>query len=138
VPGNENSQPGHRGGYGPEHVSVQRQRRDPDSLLSFMTLLVKRYRECPELGRGSFQVLRQPHVSVLAHRFTWDDGSLIAGHNLSAEPQTIPLKLDDCDDTDQLRDGVLPVGSDGSCEVGLEGYGYRWPRTVRPGDRTLN
>jgi trehalose synthase len=130
------------GGFGPEHVNVQRQRRDPDSLLSFMTLLTKRYRECPELGWGSFEVLRQPHASVLAHRCTWDDGSLIAIHNLSAEPRTIPLTLDDCDDTvqlaDQLCDGVLAVGSDGSCEVELEGYGYRWLRIVRPGDRTLN
>ena len=40
------------GGYGPEHVNVEAQRRDPDSLLSFMTLLVRRYRECPELRLG--------------------------------------------------------------------------------------
>ena len=38
------------GGYAPEHVNVEDQRRRPDSLLSFVSLLAKRYRECPELG----------------------------------------------------------------------------------------
>jgi trehalose synthase len=129
------------GGFGPEHVNVQRQRRDPDSLLSFMTLLIKRYRECPELGWGEFEVLDQPHASVLAHRCTWDDGSLIAVHNLSAEPRTLTLRLKDCDDTtrlsDQLCDGVHAVEADGTVAIELEGYGYRWLRVMRAGDRTL-
>src|SRR3712207_4473874 len=43
------------GGFGPTHVNVQAQRRDPDSLLGFITHLVLRYRECPELGWGSFE-----------------------------------------------------------------------------------
>ena len=48
---------------------------DPDSLLSFMKLLIRRQRECPELGWGAFEVLDQPHAEVLAHLCTWDDGS---------------------------------------------------------------
>ena len=55
------------GGFGPEHVNVAAQRRDPDSLLSFITLLVRRYRECPELGWGVFAVLDQPHRAGAAH-----------------------------------------------------------------------
>ena len=56
------------GGFGPEHVNVEAQRRDPDSLLRFVTLLVQRYREAPELGWGELEVLDQPHQAVLAHR----------------------------------------------------------------------
>ena len=66
------------GGYGPEHVNVADQRRQPDSLLAFITLLIRRYRECPELGWGTFDLLEQPHTEVLAHRCTWDDASLVA------------------------------------------------------------
>src|SRR5215217_7578603 len=36
------------GGFGPLHVNVEGQRRDPESLLHFVTMLVQRYRECPE------------------------------------------------------------------------------------------
>ena len=33
-------------GYGPEHVNVADQKRDPDSLWNFMATLIRRYREC--------------------------------------------------------------------------------------------
>ncbi|MDQ1644566.1 MAG: hypothetical protein QOJ50_750 [Cryptosporangiaceae bacterium] len=129
------------GGFSPEDVNVQDQRRDPGSLLNFMTLLTKRYRECPELGWGSFEVLGQPYAEVLAHRCTWDDGSLVAVHNLGSEPRTVPLKLDDCDESvvlaDQLCDGTTPLDGSGSAEIVLDGYGFRWLRVVRPGDRGL-
>ena len=102
------------GGFGPEHVNVSAQRRDPDSLLSFMTLLVRRYRECPELGWGAFAVLDQPHPQVLAHSVTWDDACLVALHNLSADPVTVPLGLAEPQPgtrlVDLLCDGARPRG----------------------------
>src|ERR687886_562448 len=76
------------GGFAPEFVNVADQRRDPDSLLSFMKLLIRRYRECPELGWGEFELLEQPHPSVLAHLCRWDDGTLVPLPNLAAEPCT--------------------------------------------------
>src|SRR3712207_4054749 len=53
------------GGFAPEFVNVADQRPDPGSLLSFLKTLISRYRESPELGRGSFTVLDQPHPPVL-------------------------------------------------------------------------
>ncbi|MBO3101004.1 alpha-amylase family protein [Cellulomonas fengjieae] len=130
------------GGFSPEHVNVADQRRDPDSLLSFIRLLVRRYRECPELGwTPRAEVLDQPHGAVLAHRSTWDDGSLVALHNLGAESVMVPLRLDDCDESvrlvDLLQDGACTVDARGATEVELDGYGYRWLRVVREGDRRL-
>lgn len=130
------------GGYGPDHVNVADQRKDDQSLLAFVQLLVRRYRECPELGWAEeVEVLEQPHAAVLAHRSTWDDGSMIAVHNLSPEPVMVPLQLADCDDAvrlvDLLADGSCDIGADGRAEVELGAYGYRWLRVVRPGTRRI-
>jgi glycosidase len=128
-------------GFAPEYVNVDDQRRDPDSLLAFMSLLIRRYRESPELGWADMTVLEQPCTDVLAHRCSWGDGTMVALHNLGPEPRTVPIRLDDGDDSCRLVD-LLQVGStdmDGSgrAELTLEAYGYRWLRLTRPGDRRL-
>jgi glycosidase len=129
------------GPFGPEHVNVETQRRDPDSLLSFMTLLIRRYRACPELGWGAFEVLDQPDPAVLAHRSTWDDASTVAIHNLSPEATHVSLQLEGCDDAtrliDLLVDGITHPDARGRVELPLEGYGYRWLRVVPPGSTLL-
>jgi trehalose synthase len=130
-----------QGGFGPEHVNVEDQRRDPESMLSFVTRLVQRYREAPELGWGEMELLDQPHTAVLAHRVTQDDSSTVLLHNLGAEPVTVPLKLPDCKEgttlVDQLCDGTTELDLSGRVEIQLDGYGYRWLRCTRPGDRRL-
>jgi trehalose synthase len=129
------------GGYGPEHVNVQDQRADPDSLLNFMRLLIARYRSCPELGWGELEVLEQPHPAVLAHRTTWEDASLVAVHNLSEEAVTVPLKLsgvaDGCHLLDLLQEGSTELSADGTCELQLEAFGNRWLRVHTKEDRRL-
>ena len=129
------------GAYGPEFVNVTHQQRDPDSLLNFVRRLAGTYRDCPELGWGTFEVLEQPNAAVLAHRCSWDDASLIALHNLGPDPAVVPLALggtgDDRELADLLQDGTTPVAADGSCELTLDGYGYRWLRLARPHDRRL-
>jgi glycosidase len=129
------------GGFAPEFVNVADQRRDEDSLLSFMKLLIRRYRESPELGWGGFDLLDQPHREVLAHLCSWDDGALVAVHNLGPEPRTVPLTLEGCDTGHHLEDLLVtqttPVGEDGAVELTLDGYGYRWLRVVGPDSRRL-
>jgi hypothetical protein len=131
-----------QGAYGPEHVNVDAQRRDPGSLLHFVRLLTRRYREAPELGWGSFEVLDQPHRSVLAHRLTWDDASTVALHNLSPDPCAVPLRLRDQPEgtqlVDQLCDGTTELDERGRAELALDGYGYRWLRVIPPGSRRLS
>ncbi|NMR20285.1 alpha-amylase family protein [Cellulomonas fimi] len=129
------------GGFSPEHINVAAQRRDPDSLLSHISLLIRRYRECPELGWAPVKILEQPFREVLAHQCTWDDGSLVALHNLSSEPVVVPLEVEELDGdgelVDLLADGRVQGDEKGRVEVSLEGYGYRWLRVVRPGTRRL-
>jgi glycosidase len=129
------------GGFAPEFVNVAAQRNDPDSLLTFMKLLIRRYRESPELGWGSFEVLQQSCPEVLAHRCTWDDGSLVAVHNLCGEPRLVPLTLEGCDAShrlvDLLQSGETGISDKGAAEIALEGYGYRWLRVVAEDSRRL-
>jgi hypothetical protein len=129
------------GGFSPEFVNVAGQRHDPDSLLSFMKLLIRRYRESPELGWGEFTVLDQPHPSVLAHLCSWDDGALVAVHNLAAEPRRVPLTLEGCGSFHRLVDLLAPgstsVSEKGAVEIALDGYGYRWLRVVADDSRRL-
>lgn len=128
------------GGYGPEHVNVRAQRRDPDSLMSFVRTLVQRYRECPELGWSHAHVLDQPHAAVLALCSQVDDAAVVTLHNLSAEPVTVPVHLPDAPPdarlVDLLQDGEC-VLEDGRADVALDGYGYRWLRVMGPTSRHL-
>jgi glycosidase len=134
-------------GYGPEHVNVADQRRDPESLLSFVQMLVRRYRESPELGWATdVESLDQPHAAVLAHRSTWQDGSTVALHNLGPDAVEVPLHLPDCatDDggapvrlVDLLHDAHWFLDEKGRAVVPLAGYGYAWLRVVRDGARRL-
>ena len=38
---------------------------------------------------------------------------------------------------DLLQEGSTPVSDKGGVELAIEGYGYRWLRVVREGDRRL-
>jgi glycosidase len=129
------------GGFGPDHVNVAQQRTDPDSLLGFVALLIRRYRESPELGWADFTVLDQPHEHVLAHECAWDDRRIVALHNLSPAGCTVPLSLEGCDGdhrlVDLLQDGSTALDDHGRAELTLDGYGYRWLRVLAPGSRRL-
>ncbi|QIK77130.1 alpha-amylase family protein [Nocardioides piscis] len=121
-------------GYGPAHVNVADQRRDPDSLWNFVRTLIGSYRMCPELGWGRFSVVDQPHAAVLAHRCDLDDVATVVVHNLGSDPVVVDLPVDGSDEAHDLVDlfsleEVVPV--DGRVEVSLDGYGFRWFR-LRP------
>ncbi|MGM0930709.1 MAG: alpha-amylase family protein [Actinomycetota bacterium] len=135
------------GGFGPQFVNAAQAKRDPDSLWNFMATLIKRYRECPELGWGHFEILEQPEKSVLAHRCTWEESSMVLLHNLSPDPVTVELDLATEDRPAEMLRGVLlldllgdadvKIAEDGTCTLPLEGFGYKWLRLQHPGDRRL-
>src|SRR5690625_1733931 len=116
-------------GYGPQFVNVWDQKRDPDSLWSFVRGLIQIYRSHPELGRGDLTVLDQPHAEVLAHRVAWHDRVVVAVHNLCGDARTVPLRP-------QVPQGAvlesllthdsLTADDDGAVELALDGYGFRW------------
>jgi trehalose synthase len=129
------------GPFGPQHVNVAAQRADHDSLLGFVALLIRRYRDSPELGWADWTILDQPHRSVIAQDCRWQGRRMVAVHNLSSERCTVPLLLEDCEPgctlVDLLEEGATELDDQGRAEVAMEGYGYRWLRAMPRETRRL-
>ena len=127
------------GAFGPERVNVADQRADPGSLLHFMQRLILRRRERPELGWGSVSLLETADPALLAHRCDWNDSAVVAVHNLGDAPAraTLPLGDDVVAVDDVLRGGSEPAGDGGALQIELGGYGFRWLRPRRAGERAL-
>ncbi|HET6664413.1 MAG TPA: alpha-amylase family glycosyl hydrolase, partial [Acidimicrobiales bacterium] len=127
------------GEYRPLAVNVAAQRRDPGSLLNWFERLIRRRRETPELGLGTWSVIDNDQPAVLAHRCDWDGSVVVAVHNFGADPCRVDLRLDDLDDAvgaDDLLDGSPEHSFDGPVlHLTLERYGYRWLRIRREGQR---
>jgi trehalose synthase len=122
-----------RGEYDAQNgVTVAAQRDDPASLLSWVTLLARRYRDCPELAWGTVDVLDVEPAAVLALRARWEGGTVLAVHNLSATDVDVDLGSDDNPGTRTISD---LLGTDGRYDVTdrvlslhLSRYDTRWYR----------
>ncbi|WP_022871968.1 alpha-amylase family protein [Nesterenkonia alba] len=129
------------GPFGPEHINAADARRDQDSLLHHITRLAKRYRESPELGWGSYQLLETPYSEVLAHRVRWEDRTMVLLHNLAPHPVVVPFRLEDhrpgTELVDLMSEQWCRLDDDGGAEIPLEGYGYRWLRLKTEDDPRL-
>ncbi len=114
--------------------AVAEQRRDPDSLLRFLSRLVHARREAPELGWGTSTLLENEPPALLAHRCDWEGSTVVTVHNLSDSPVTAELELGDgvtgVDDLLELREHHV---RDGRLRVELDAYGYLWLRTRAAG-----
>jgi trehalose synthase len=129
------------GRFGPLAVNVAAQRRDPDSLLSWIERVIRRRRETPELGWGTWQVVETDVPAVFAHRCDWNDRVVVAVHNLSAEPSVVRVELGEFAGEPRLDDllderPAIDAVEGTSIELKLERYGYRWFRIMRPEQRT--
>jgi glycosidase len=129
------------GRFGPLAVNAAAQRRDPDSLLTWMERLIRRRRETPEIAWGTWQVLETDVDSVFAHRCDWEGRRVVAVHNLGADPCIVRIGLGEIPENAKLDDllderGALDEIDGAALELKLGGYGYRWLRIGTPGQRT--
>jgi len=127
------------GEFGPLAVNVVAARRESDSLLNWFERLMRRRRETPELGLGTWSVIANDQPAVLAHRCDWDGSTIVAVHNFGPEPCRLDLPLDGIDDAvgaEDLLDGAGEHPLDGPVlQLTLDGYGYQWLRIRREGQR---
>jgi maltose alpha-D-glucosyltransferase/alpha-amylase len=120
------------GEYGPRRVNVAAQRVDPHSLLSWFERLLRRRRECPELGFGALEILDAGAPNVLAHRCDWEGSTVVAVHELGGRDTEIVLPVEDGEALVDVHGGHehrLPA------TLQLEPYAARWFRIRRPGWR---
>jgi trehalose synthase len=124
--------------FGPGSVNVASQRRDPDSTLSWMERLIRRRRECPELGWGRFTALDAGDPPVFAHRSDWQGDTVLAIHNLAARSATAAVALDDAEDVEAAVDLFADderALEDGVLRLELQPHEHRWFRLRRAGRR---
>jgi len=125
--------------FGPLAVNVSEQRRQPDSLLSWMEAMIRRRRESPEFGWGELQIYDTNHEAVMAHGCEWEKSRTIALHNFSKEPTVVAIDLGERSDLqldDLLANNSFLVAEKGRLDLKLDGYGHRWFRVRNP-DRPL-
>jgi trehalose synthase len=113
--------PAASGDLGPERVNVAVQEHDPESLLNWMTRIVRLRRRTPEIGFGDWAAVPVEGPAVFAHRCDWRGRTVVCAHNLGGEPAAVELA-----GFDALVD--LFTGKRTGPELELAGYGYRWLR----------
>lgn len=115
-----------------EVVNVDRQRREPDSLLMWMERAIRARKEADVFGRGDWHVVDTDHEAVFAHVCTRDGQVAAAVHNLAGLEAEATLDLSPYADRTALDlldpgDAAPPI-SDGTLSIALPPYGFRWLR----------
>ncbi|MEI6949266.1 alpha-amylase family protein [Paraflavisolibacter sp. H34] len=125
-----------KGPYAYSHVNVEDQRRDPNSLLNWMTALIRLRKECPEIGWGDWQILDTGIPQVLAICYSWQGNSLLTLHNFDVQPYEVLLpfkKIKEEKLVDLMTNAHSQADEKGFHRLSIEAYGYRW---LRAGDLT--
>ena len=117
-------------------VNVARQRRDPDALLNWMERLIRRRRECPELGWGRLDAARPRRPKRCSPTGSTGSGpTVVAVHNLADRegPGRAGARRGRRSDRPLRR--AMHALEDGAVTLALDPYDARWFRLRRPGQR---
>lgn len=124
------------GKFSYKQVNVERQLADEGSLLNTFRRLAAARQRCPEIGRGAWNRLETQSTRLLAHQCKWRNGTVVLLHNLSSEPVTHLLNLEDhrgehvrtvlC-----AREYMKDIDARAKhYHIELGGYGYAWYRLI--------
>ena len=119
-----------RGPYGFKSVNVEAQQRDPDSLLRFLTRVIRVRKQCPEIGNGEWRALATRKPQVLAVQYALPGRGVVCVHNLGDAPAEVSLTVD-LPGGEQLESLLGPetsTGRGGTHRLRLDPYGYAWYR----------
>ena len=120
-----------RGPFASDNVNVEEQQRDPDSLLRWITDMVRLRKQCPEIGWGDWRIVQSGSRNVLAIAYTWRGNTLVSVHNLAQAAREAKLRLGGGTLTDLIDVEEIRAGRDGVHRFTLNAYGYRWLRLGR-------
>lgn len=119
------------GPYAYESMNVETQRRSPDSLLNWMTSLIRLRQECVEIGWGDWCILDTGTPTVLAMYYRWQKSSLITLHNFDEKEREVCLDIKRKTESkliDLWRTEENVADENGIHRIRLAAYGYRWFR----------
>lgn len=119
------------GPYAYTHINVENQRRDPASLLNWMTSMIRLRKECPEIGWGEWMILKTGVSQVLAIHYSWQGKSVVILHNFDEKPHEVILKFTQekvIRLIDLLENKQGMSDPKGIYKITLDAYGYRWFR----------
>jgi maltose alpha-D-glucosyltransferase/alpha-amylase len=114
--------------FGFDDVNVASQDREPESLLRWMQHMLHIRKKCPEFGWGRYRMLAGCHASVLAHRCEWQQGAVIAVHNLSKRQVSTAIEIAPGEKLIELAGDRQCQAVDAPQNIKLPGYAYRWFR----------
>ena len=120
-----------KGPFGHEHVNVEQQRREENSLLNWTARMIRLRKECPEIGWGTWTILPTGNASVLAICYEWRGNAVVVVHNFSNLPQEARFRVK-VEGGESLASLLVneeqKAGDDGVHHVAMESYGYKWYR----------
>jgi maltose alpha-D-glucosyltransferase/alpha-amylase len=118
--------------YGYQHVNVESQRRDPQSLLNWVERKIRMRRECPEISWGDWRVIPCKEApSVLVMRYDQDGRTLVTLHNFTRKSAVVRISAKDAGNellVDLLATHDSRGDQHGRHTIELPPYGYRWYR----------
>jgi trehalose synthase len=124
--------------FAPDRVNVAAQRRDPESLLNWMERLIRQRKERPELGWGSYRLVETAEPTIFAHRCDWDENVVLTVHNLGPRRTVTEVPLGPNEHlTEIFSDQRYDPFGEAPSQIEVGGYGYRWFRVQRDGQRIL-
>lgn len=119
------------GVWGYRRVNVEAQRRDPSSLLNWTAQMIRLRKECPEIGWGSWEILRTGSPRALAMRYDWRGSSLVVVHNFDEKPCEVRIRpgVPGGERLVDLRvEGESRADRTGTHRIALDAHGYHWYR----------
>ncbi|MCB9730537.1 MAG: maltose alpha-D-glucosyltransferase [Deltaproteobacteria bacterium] len=115
--------------YGYEAVNVERQNRDPSSLLNWMRRLITVRRQHRAFGRGALRFLYPGNRKVIAYLRTFEGETLLCVANLSRAAQPAELDLAEFDGrvpVELLGRSAFPPIGELPYFITLPAYGFYW------------
>ena len=120
-----------KGPYAFDMVNVETQQRAPDSLLNWMTSLIRLRHECTEIGWGDWCILDTGIPTVLCIYYRWQNSSLITLHNFDEKVREVCLDVRHNKESkliDLMKVEENVADEHGIHKIRLGAYGYRWFR----------
>jgi maltose alpha-D-glucosyltransferase / alpha-amylase len=121
--------------YGYSRVSVEAQRRDPQSLLNWMERKIRMRKECPEISWGDWKIIPTDQSGVLVMCYAWRHRNLVTLHNFTGKPRAVVLESKAIGArtgpgilVDLLARNDSRADESGRFLVELQPYDYRWLR----------